>query len=164
MRSALLVRSPATQRSWSSARRRLFHQTHGFHVHGVSIEAAVLPAGWDERTVAACDLQRTRGHTGHCLEAHDLAASKLAARREKDRLFVATLLHEGLVNGEILLERVTGLPSWARVSQTPVEGPRAVDHREVYSGSSMLESSIDSIPVMVPARRLHSRASSFERG
>jgi hypothetical protein len=88
----------------------LFHQTHGFYVHGVSIEAAVLPAGWDERTVPVCDLHRTRGHTGYCLEAYDLAASKLAAGREKDRVFVTTLLHEGLIDGEILLERVAGLP------------------------------------------------------
>jgi len=25
----------------------LFHQTHGFYVHGVSIEAAILPDGWE---------------------------------------------------------------------------------------------------------------------
>ena len=88
----------------------LFHQTHGFYVHGVSIEAAVLPDGWDQRTVAVCDLQATKGNTGYCLEAHDLAASKLVAGREKDRVFVATLLLEGLIDGEILLERVAGLP------------------------------------------------------
>jgi len=89
----------------------LFHQTHGFYVHGVSIEAAALPHGWDRRTVAVCDLQGTRGNTGYCLEAHDLAASKLVAGREKDRVFVATLLREGLVDGEVLLERVEELPA-----------------------------------------------------
>jgi len=88
----------------------LFHQTHGFYVHGVLIEAAVLPDGWDQRTVAVCDPQGTRGNTGHCLEAHDLAASKLVAGREKDRVFVVTLLLEGLIDGEILLERVADLP------------------------------------------------------
>ena len=31
-----------------------------------SIEAAVLPNGWDQRTVAVCDLQGTRGNTGYC--------------------------------------------------------------------------------------------------
>lgn len=61
----------------------MFHQTHGFYVHGVSIEAAVLPRGWEQRTVAVGDLQGTRGHIGHCLEAHDLAASKLGAGRER---------------------------------------------------------------------------------
>ena len=28
-----------------------FHQTHGFYVHGVPIQAASLPMGWDERAV-----------------------------------------------------------------------------------------------------------------
>ncbi len=88
----------------------LFHRTHGFYVHGVSIEAAVLPDGWDQRTVAVCDPHATRGNTGYCLEAHDLAASKLVAGREKDRIFVATLLLEGLIDGDILLERVADLP------------------------------------------------------
>lgn len=88
----------------------MFHQTHGFYVHGVSIEAAVLPDGWEQRTVAVCDLQGAKANTGHCLEAHDLAASKLVAGREKDRVFVTTLLLEGLVDDEILLERVAELP------------------------------------------------------
>jgi hypothetical protein len=69
-----------------------FHQTHGFYVHGVSIEAATLPSGWEDRTVPVSDPVRTRGNVGHCLEAHDLSASKLAAYREKDRDFVRTLL------------------------------------------------------------------------
>lgn len=88
----------------------LFHQTHGFYVHGVLIEAAVLPDGWDRRTIAVRDVLRTKGYTGYCVEAHDLAASKLVAGREKDRVFAATLLHEGLVDGQILIERVAELP------------------------------------------------------
>jgi hypothetical protein len=28
-----------------------FHQAHGFYVHGVPIEAAVLPHGWEARAV-----------------------------------------------------------------------------------------------------------------
>ena len=55
------------------------------------------------------DTRGTRGHTGHCLESHDLAASKLAAFREKDRDFVRTLLAEGLIRGNVLLERIEGL-------------------------------------------------------
>jgi hypothetical protein len=43
-------------------------------------------------------------------EAHDLAASKLAANREKDRAFAATLLIEKLIDGETLLKRVDALP------------------------------------------------------
>ena len=30
----------------------MFHSTHGFYVHGVSIEAATLPEGWRDRVHA----------------------------------------------------------------------------------------------------------------
>ena len=84
----------------------MFHQTYGFYVHGVSIEAATLPAGWETRTIQVSDAVGTRGNVGRCLEPHDLAASKLAAFREKDRDFVRTLLAEGLIDDRVLLERI----------------------------------------------------------
>lgn len=87
-----------------------FHSTHGFYVHGVSIDSAVLPSGWDERTVAVSDPRGTRGNVGHCLEAHDLAASKLVAYREKDRIFVTTLLSAGLLDADMFLARIQELP------------------------------------------------------
>ena len=79
-------------------------------MHGISIEAATIPDGWQERTVAVKDKRNTEGNTGHCLEAHDLAASKLAAGREKDRLFVTILLRENLVDSNQLIKRVKDLP------------------------------------------------------
>lgn len=88
----------------------MFHATHGFYVHGVSIEVATLPTGWLERAVVVSDSVRTRGGTGRCLEAHDLAASKLAAFREKDRVFVVTLLSERLIDGQVLIMRIRALP------------------------------------------------------
>lgn len=88
----------------------LFHATHGFYVHGVSIEAATLPAGWESRTIAVRHSVGDRGGTGHCIEAYDLAASKLVANREKDRVFVTTLLSEGVIDGEMLIERIEALP------------------------------------------------------
>jgi len=87
----------------------LFHSTHGFYVHGVSLDTAKLPARWEERTVAVSDAIATRGYIGHCLEAHDLAASKLAAYREKDRDFVRTLLVEELVDPATLKQRIGDL-------------------------------------------------------
>ena len=56
------------------------------------------------------DPRQTRGCTGHCLEAHDLAASKLVAFRDQDRTFVVTLLAEGLIDGTTLLDRIAELP------------------------------------------------------
>lgn len=88
----------------------MFHAAHGFYVHGVSIEVATLPTGWLKRTVEVSDPVRTKGGTGRCLEAHDLAASKLAAFREKDRVFVVTLLGERLIDGQVLITRIRALP------------------------------------------------------
>lgn len=87
-----------------------FHVTHGFYVHGVSIEVATFPEGWSERTITVSHPVGTRGCKGLCIEVHDLAASKLFAFREKDRDFVATLLIENLIDGATLLERIWTLP------------------------------------------------------
>ena len=88
----------------------LFHQTHGFYVHGISIESAKLPEGWDKRVIPVVDKISTRGNTGWCVEAHDLAASKLSAYREKDRDFVRILLIEKMIDAKMLIKRINGLP------------------------------------------------------
>ncbi len=88
----------------------LFHETHGFYVHGILIQAAVLPKGWEKRTIPVSHEYRTRGCIGYCVEANDLAASKLVAYRDKDREFVSILLNEELIEGSILLERIAELP------------------------------------------------------
>jgi uncharacterized nucleotidyltransferase DUF6036 len=90
-----------------------FHDTYGFYVHGLSIEAATLPAGWEARTVTVRtpDALGKAENRGLCLEAHDLAASKLHAYREKDRDFVRILLVEELVSADVLLGRIAALPA-----------------------------------------------------
>ena len=87
-----------------------FHTTHGFYVHGVPIdEAAILPPDWRRRLVRVQNLN-TRQMIGWCLEGHDLAASKLAAFREKDQDFVRLLLTKRLLNPNVLRSRVEVLP------------------------------------------------------
>ena len=86
-----------------------FHTTHGFYVHGLSIEAATLPEGWEGRAKLVRNAN-TRGNTGICVEAHDLAASKLVADREKDREFVRVLLREELVQPDALIGVIRSLP------------------------------------------------------
>ncbi|MGH7719994.1 MAG: DUF6036 family nucleotidyltransferase [Gemmatimonadaceae bacterium] len=86
-----------------------FHRTHGFYVHGVPIETAVLPKGWERRAIKVQNAN-TRQSLGWCVEAHDLAASKLVAFRDKDRDFVRVLLAEGLVKPRKLLLRLGQLP------------------------------------------------------
>jgi hypothetical protein len=116
-----------------------FHATFGFYVHGVAIESATLPRGWDGRTVPVAHPVRTRGNIGHCLEGHDLAASKLAAYREKDRAFVATLLAERMIASEVLVARVRDLPigqehaerleEWVRLTVRDLSGRDPEAHR-----------------------------------
>lgn len=84
----------------------LFHQTHGFYVHGVAVETAVLPKGWKERTRKVHDYM-DYNNVGYCVEAHDLAASKLIAFREKDTEFVRFLILEKMISPSVLHERLT---------------------------------------------------------
>ncbi len=87
----------------------LFHGTHGFYVHGVAIDSAVLPEGWKQRVTQIRHPETTLGNTGWCIEPHDLAASKLAAYRQKDREFVRTLLAENMIDAKTLTERIRAL-------------------------------------------------------
>lgn len=73
-----------------------FHGTFGYFADGVSPDTATLPDGWEQRLIPLSN-QNTGGATGWCLEPHDLAFSKLAARREKDIVFVSALLRHKLI-------------------------------------------------------------------
>jgi len=85
-----------------------FHSAFGFYVHGVPIETAVLPEGWEQRVIIVQN-DNTRQKVGLCVEGHDLAASKLAAFREKDRDFVRLLLSARMVRAHVVVERVRAL-------------------------------------------------------
>jgi len=90
-----------------------FHATHGFYVHGLPLEAATLPAGWQDRTKEIRNAN-TKYYSGHCVEAHDLAASKLVAFRDKDREFVRLLLRDRFIRARTLIARIESLPSPGR--------------------------------------------------
>ena len=75
----------------SLGRYSQFNQTFGYFADGVSPTTATLPKDWEERLVRVSN-ENTGGAIGWCLDAHDLAFSKLAARREKDLAFVGNLL------------------------------------------------------------------------
>jgi len=74
----------------------LFHETHKFYVHGLSIEAAILPSGWKSRVIKVQN-ENTRMLTGWCIEGHDLAASKLAASRPKALILFGCCLEKNLL-------------------------------------------------------------------
>lgn len=82
-----------------------FHETHGFYIDAVRLETARLPEGWRERLIAVQG-PNTRFAVGHCLDASDIAVSKLMAFREKDRTYVRALLVHRLVDGAVVLARL----------------------------------------------------------
>lgn len=82
-----------------------FHQTFGYYAHGVDETTATLPSGWAERLVPVRS-ENTGGATGWCLEVHDLAISKLAAGRERDIDFLQVLVREGMVDLNVLRDRL----------------------------------------------------------
>ena len=83
-----------------------FHKTHDFYVRGLLVGGSAFPQGWQHRAKPVVDEIATRGKIGWCVEVHDHAANKLAAYREKDRDYVRTLLIEGMIAPETLIERI----------------------------------------------------------
>lgn len=90
----------------------LFHDTFGYHAHGVDETTAKLPSGWRDRLVKV-ESPATMGAIGWCLEVHDLAVSKLVAGREKDLDFVESMVREGLVSVDLIRERLLIVPTVA---------------------------------------------------
>jgi hypothetical protein len=86
-----------------------FHETFGYYAQGVWLDTAILPAGWQERLVVICN-ENTRRFVARCLEPHDLAVSKLVAGREKDREFVSEMRRHGMIDDQLLLDRLGQLP------------------------------------------------------
>lgn len=86
-----------------------FHDRFGYYAQGVGPETAVLPAGWASRVVKIQN-GNTDLKIGYCLDPNDLAASKLAAGREKDWPFVEVMLKHKLADAEVLKERIGLLP------------------------------------------------------
>lgn len=87
-----------------------FHATFGYYAQGVAPETAALPAGWQSRLVPVRS-PNTHGATGWCLEVHDLVLSKYVAGREKDLEFVEVAARYGLVQRDVLLQRLPTIPA-----------------------------------------------------
>ena len=92
----------------SIGERSPFHETFGYYAHGVGAETATLPARWRDRAVIIRS-ESTAGVIGICPDPSDLAISKLAAWREKDREFIASVLRHGITTTAEIEERLTEL-------------------------------------------------------
>lgn len=82
-----------------------FHELYGYYAQGVGERTATLPGGWRARLIAVRN-ENTNGVTGLCLEVHDLAISKLVARRVKDMEFVQHLIQQSMINEQKMLARL----------------------------------------------------------
>lgn len=87
-----------------------FHLTFGYHADGVSPTTATLPTGWEARLVKVTN-ENTGGAVGWCLDPHDLAYSKPAARREKDLAFIAALLRHRMIRPSRLEALIHSAPN-----------------------------------------------------
>ena len=107
-----------------------FFKTHRICGDGVGPETATLPAGWEKRLFLIRN-PNTRGASGWCLEAHDIAIAKYRAGREKDLRYLADLWQAGYVDGPTLRERL----DQTDVDDAHRERMRAtIDHHEARHG------------------------------
>ena len=103
-----------------------FDRTHKYHADGIERGLPPLPEGWRKRLVAISN-ENTNGATGLCLEVHDIAAAKYGALREKDLRYTRDLWEHGMLDPDILDERIRTMRIEPREKRILVE--RAV-HRQ----------------------------------
>jgi hypothetical protein len=86
-----------------------FHRTYAYYAHGVGLETAILPAGWERRLIAISS-PNTGGARGLCIDAHDLVLSKYAAGRPSDMEFNREMVRHGVVSKRKLVGLVPSMP------------------------------------------------------
>ncbi len=93
----------------------MFEEEFGYYAHGVGPETAILPFEWQNRLVRVCN-ENTGGVTGWCLSPVDIAASKLAAGRDRDLDFVQGLIRHGIVSFNEVESALNALPEAHRTA------------------------------------------------
>jgi len=83
-----------------------FHEMNGYYADPVDFETATLPKNWKNRLVNLKVETNTNGARAYCLEPHDLVVAKLAAGREKDRVFISGLLKRNLIEPNKIADRI----------------------------------------------------------
>lgn len=92
-----------------------FEELHGFSIDGVDMDTSAFPEGWRDRLVQVQNANTAAPtgsprYTGWCIDKEDLCVAKLCAFREKDQNFVAALLAAGLVDSDVIAERLPTVP------------------------------------------------------
>lgn len=87
-----------------------FHEEFGYYADPVDEKTAVLPRKWKERLVHLKLDGPDADFKAYCLEPHDLVVAKLAAGRDKDKMFIRELLRHGLVKRDVIIKRLAQTP------------------------------------------------------
>lgn len=93
-----------------------FQGLYGYYAHGVGPETMKGPAGWRDRLIRVKVPPRPRQKVepiALCLELHDLVLAKCAAGRARDWDYAREMLRLGLVDYEVLDERIDEMPGGA---------------------------------------------------
>ncbi|MFB9315480.1 DUF6036 family nucleotidyltransferase [Nocardioides plantarum] len=136
-----------------------FEATNGYYPEGISVETAVLPNGWRDR-LQGWPLQASHPARPLFIDRHDLVVAKLAANRPKDYVFVSSLAAHGLVDLEIIRDRVGELPAGtdARVAASILS---FVDSLPATSQAHRSADRDDGTPTMSTQRHLEESAESL---
>ena len=120
----LIAHTRAVRTEWLNAIgvHSRFHESFGYYADPVDESSAILPKGWRSRLVPLPPGD-TDGVLGLCLDPHDLAIAKYAARRDKDLRFTRELARRSIVERPRLL---------ALLEDTPIpESVRARIHADI---------------------------------
>ena len=103
-----------------------FSVAHGYFADGLGLATVVLTPGWKDRLLSLAD---EHGQVvAHCLEPHDAAVSKLMAGREKDFIFILTLLDSRLITLATLIERAALIQDTASAGALLPRLKKLLDH------------------------------------
>ncbi|MEN9865557.1 MAG: hypothetical protein RL748_1147 [Pseudomonadota bacterium] len=83
-----------------------FHEEFGYYADPVDANTAVLPKKWRNRLVHLKLDDSQSKVKAYCLEPHDLVVAKLAAARDKDKIFIRALLQMELINPDTVRLRL----------------------------------------------------------
>lgn len=84
----------------------IFHETHGYYADPVEENTAVLPKDWKNRVSHLKMSNASAGINAYCIDPHDLTVAKLAAARDKDRIFIRELIVRKLVDPAVVDRRI----------------------------------------------------------
>ena len=86
-----------------------FHIAFGYHADSIDENTVTLPVDWMDRSIRLENHPLLDGAVAICPEIHDLAVSKLAAFREKDREWVEAGIEAGVIKSAQVISLIKNM-------------------------------------------------------